>query len=149
MEELRLQGNPLFNLKGNMFPWMCELQYLFLWHSHLSSFSIAIKNRASKVQTDDMEFSDHYNDKISTPSEDDVNTIELSRNNISSLTAENLVIESECMPISLYLFGNPFERIDPDAIASLHVTAVHFGGENLSLDLIRNINFRCLKIRCH
>ena len=90
---------------------------------------------------DDMEFSIHYPDNISTLSEDEVNVISLSWNNISSLTAENLEIYSECIPISLSLrlFANPFEMIDPDAIASLHATAVHFGGEKLSFDMIRNI----------
>ena len=88
---------------------------------------------------DDMELSAHYTDKISSPSEDEVNEIDLSGNNITSLTAENLVIYSECIPISLKLFQNPFEMIDPDAIASLHVTAVHFGWNKLSFDLIRNI----------
>ena len=136
---LNLFLNPLFNVNGDMFQWMCKLQHLILMHTMLSSFSIGIKNRAPKLQTEDMELSAHYPDNISTPSEEQVNVLELSWNNISSLTAENLVIESECFPISLNLFMNPFELIDPDAIASLPVTAVHFGWSKLSLDLIRNI----------
>ena len=139
--DVRLSENPLFNLNGNIFQWMCEFRYLDLVDTHLSSFSIGLKNRAPKLQFDDMEFSIHYPDNISTLSEDEVNIISLSWNNISSLTAENLEIYSECIPISLSLrlFANPFEIIDPDAIASLHVTAVHFGWKKLSLDLIRNI----------
>ena len=86
-----------------------------------------------------MELSVRYPDKVSTPSEDKMITIDLMLNNITSLTAENLVIESECIPISLYLCENPFEMINPDAIASLHVTAVSFGVNALSYDMIRNI----------
>ena len=139
MEEISLVGNPLFNLNGNVFQRMCELRQLLLMNIELSFFSIRIKNRAPKFRTDDMELSAHYPDKISTLSEDEVNAIDLSATYITSLTAESLVIESECIPISLYLFLNPFEMIDPDAIASLHVTAVHFGGEKLLFDMIRNI----------
>ena len=139
MKVLSLVGNPLFILNRNVFQWMCELRYLSLGKTHLSSFITGIKNRAPKLQFDDMEFSAHYTDKISTPSEDRVNEIDLSFNNITSLTAENLVIESECLPISLSLYQNPFELIDPDAIASLHLTAVDFGWNKLSFDMIRNI----------
>ena len=139
MEELNLRGNPLFNVTGNMFQWMCELRHLILVQTHLSSFSIAIKNRAPKVQMDDMELSAHYPDNISTHSEDEFNVIDLTGNNITKITAEYIEIYSECIPISLDLFANPFERIDPDAIASLHVTAVHFGWNKLSFDMIRNI----------
>ena len=139
MEKLSLRENPLFNVTGNIFQWMCEMRSLNLQHTRLSSFSTGIKNRAPKLQFDDMEFSAHYTDKISTPIEDEVNEIDLSFNNISSLTAENIEIYSECIPISLKLFQNPFGRIDPDAIASLHATAVHFGWNKLSFDMIRNI----------
>ena len=139
IEFLSLFGNPVLNLNGDMFQWMCELRRLVLMFTNLSSFSVRIKNRARKLQTDDMELSGHYKDKISTPNEDEVNIILLSNNHITRLSAENLVIESECIPISLYLERNPFEMIDPDAIASLHVTAVHFGENALLNDLIRNI----------
>ena len=139
MEYLNLLGNPLFNVNGNIFQWMCEMRHLNLQHTRLSSFSTRIKNRAPKLQFEDMELSAHCTDKISTPSEDEVNEIDLSWNNISSLSAENMKIYSECLPISLKLFKNPFELIDPDAIASLHATAVHFGWRKLSFDMIRNI----------
>ena len=139
MEYLILLRNPLFNVNGNMFQWMCEMRHLNLWFTNLSSFSTGIKNRAPKLQFDDIEFSAHYTDKISKCSEDEVKEIDLSFNNISSLSAENIEIYSDCIPISLKLFQNPFEMIDPDAIASLHVTAVHFGGEKLLFDMIRNI----------
>ena len=139
MEVLSLKGNPLFNVNGNMFQWMCELQDLSLFDTKLNSFSIGIKNRAPKLQMDDIELSDHYLDKSSTGSEEIVNVLDLSWNNITSLTAENIEINTECLPISLRLHNNPFELIDPDAIASLQVTAVHFGWKNLSFDMIRNI----------
>ena len=141
MVYLILRENPLFNVNGNMFPWMGKLQYLILAGTNLSSFSVRFKNRAPKLQTDDMELGAHYPDKTSTCSEDIVNVtvIDLSWNNISSLTAENIEIYSECIPISLKLFANPFEMIDPDAITSLQVTAVHFGWKKLSFDMIRNI----------
>ena len=139
MKYLIMYGNPLINLNGNMFSWMCELRHLDLRLTRLSSFIIAIKNRASSVQIDDMEFSAHCTDNISTPNDDEVNEILLAWNNITSLTTENLVIYSECIPISLQLEWNPFEWIDPDAIASLHVIAVYFGPNDLSLDMIRNI----------
>ena len=132
-------GKPLFSLNGNVFQWMCDLQDLILTHTMLSSFIIRIKNRAPKLQMDDMELSALYPDKTSTRSEDTVNVIDLSWSNITSLIAENIEIYSECLPISLYLFVNPFERIDPDAIDSLHITAVHFGMIKLSLEMIRNI----------
>ena len=118
---------------------MCKLQHLILLHTSLSSFSVRIKNRAPKLQMDDMELSALHPDKTSTPSEDEVNEIDLSCNDITSLTAENLVIDSKCLPISLDLNMNPFEMIDPDAIASFPVTAVHFGWKKLSLEMIRNI----------
>ena len=139
IEFLSLLGNPVHNLNGDMFQWMCELQHLVLMFTNLSSFSVRIKNRAHKLQTDDMELSGHYKDKISTPNADEMNKIVLSNNNITRLSAENLVIESECIPISLYLEMTPFEMIDPDTIASLHVTAVYFGWNKLSFDIIRNI----------
>ena len=148
MVYLRLNENPLFNVNGNMFSWMCKLQDLRLFDTKLSSFSVRIKNRATKLQMDNIELSDHYLDKSSTGSEEIVNEIDLSLNNITSLIAGNIEIYSECIPISLRLLMNPFERIDPDAIASLHVTAVHFGWQKLSFDMIRikEHHFRCLKI---
>ena len=138
---LKLFYNPLFNVNGDQFQWMCKLQYLILPYTDLSSFSVAIKKRAPKLQTDDMELNGHSPDKISTPSEEEVNEIDLSANHITSLTTENLEIYSECIPISLKLYANPFEMIDPDAITSLHVTALHFGRRNMSFDMIRNITF--------
>ena len=89
MVYLRLLENPLFNVNGDVFQWMCKLRYLILMDTHLSSFSIAIKKRASKVQIYDMKFSAHYTDKISIPKEDEVNLIDLTWNNIRRLTAEN------------------------------------------------------------
>ena len=106
MVYLSLHENPLFNVNGNMFQWMCELRYLFLPLTGLSSFHIGIKNRAPKLQMDDMEFSVYYPDKISTPSDYGVNLIDLLWNGIRSLTTENIVIDSECIPISLRLYQN-------------------------------------------
>ena len=139
MVYLSLLRNPLLNVSGDVFQWMCKLQHLIIRNTDLISFSVRLKNRAPQLQTDAMELSAHYPDKISTPSEDEVNIIDLSLNLIRSLTAEVIQIYSECIPISLNLFENPFEMIDPDAIASLHVTAVHFGWKKLSFDMIRNI----------
>ena len=139
IEFLSLFGNPVHNLNGDMFQWMCELQHLVLVFTNLSSFSVRIKNRAHKLQRDDMELSGHYKDKISQPNADEMNKIILSKNHITRLSAENLVIESECIPISLDLEMIQFEIIDPDGIASLHVTAVQFGWNKLSFEMIRNI----------
>ena len=47
MVYLSLHANPLLNLNGNMFQWMCKLQHLILLHTSLSSFSVRIKNRAT------------------------------------------------------------------------------------------------------
>nr|XP_054748774.1 slit homolog 2 protein-like [Lytechinus pictus] len=133
---LDLAFNPWLLLPGTgVFMMSSQLSILDLAESNLKSLPNDTLKWTSHLSYVDMSFNQLSFVNISSCGVADLVT--LSNNQIQHLTERYFTFV--CLSITLNLKANPIQTVDPDVIASLHVSSLELGSYPLSNEVLTNI----------